>query len=117
MRDLDKVYAENIAKDYFPKKDRKVVALKRLDKKAKQPAYLFGYIFGSMMSLVLGIGMYLAMQIIAEGTISMVLGIVVGLLGIAGMAINPILFKKILEKRKKEYAIDILMLSEEIINE
>lgn len=117
MRDLDKVYAENIAKDYVPKKDRKVVALKKLDKKAKQPAYIFGYVFGSVMLLVLGIGMCLAMQIIASGTLAVVLGIVTGLIGIAGMSINPFLFKKILEKRKKEYANDILLLSQEIIEE
>ena len=34
----DKIYAEAIANEYAPKETSKVKALKRLDKKAKNPA-------------------------------------------------------------------------------
>ena len=34
----DKILAEAIAKDYAPKDNSKIVALKKLDKKAKLPA-------------------------------------------------------------------------------
>ena len=37
----DKILAESIAKDYAPKDSSKIVALKKLDKKAKLPATIF----------------------------------------------------------------------------
>ena len=42
----DKILAEAIAKDYAPKTDSKIVALKKLDNKAKLPANIFAYTFG-----------------------------------------------------------------------
>ena len=48
----DKIYAESIAKDYAPKDNSKIVALKKLDKKAKLPASFFTYSFGIFSSLV-----------------------------------------------------------------
>ena len=41
----DKIYAQNIASEYAPKDDSKIVALKKLDKKAKLPAEIFTYSF------------------------------------------------------------------------
>ena len=34
----DKIYAESIAKEYAPKDSSKIVALRKLDRKAKMPA-------------------------------------------------------------------------------
>ena len=59
----DKIYAEAIANEYAPKETSKVKALKRLDIKAKSPANIFAYTFGVAMSLVLGVGMCLSMQV------------------------------------------------------
>jgi hypothetical protein len=39
MKDLDKVYAESVAKDYLPKETSKVRQLKKLDEKAVIPTY------------------------------------------------------------------------------
>lgn len=39
----DKTYAEKIASEYAPKEARKVVALKKLDSRAKAPARIFAY--------------------------------------------------------------------------
>ena len=52
----DKIYAESIAKDYAPKDNSKLVALKKLDAKAKLPAIVFAYSFGIASSLVVGLG-------------------------------------------------------------
>ena len=52
----DKIYAQNIASEYAPKDDSKIVALKKLDKKAKLPAEIFTYSFGIIGALVLGVG-------------------------------------------------------------
>ena len=51
----DKTYAEKVAAEYAPKETSKVVALKKLDRKAKMGANIFGYTFGIVMALLLGI--------------------------------------------------------------
>ena len=48
----DKIYAEHIANEYSAKKESKVIALKKLDRKAKTPANVFTYTFGIIMSLI-----------------------------------------------------------------
>ena len=42
----DKIYAEAIANEYAPKDTSKVLALKKLDRKAKNKANIFAYTFG-----------------------------------------------------------------------
>ncbi len=102
---------ERIKAQYLPKVDTKMDELKRLDKKARLPAEIFGYAFGIAGALTLGTGMCLAMKVISN---LMPLGIVVGTLGIAMVTANYFLYHKILKSRKKKYAERILRLSEEI---
>ncbi len=113
----NKVVAERIASEYMVKEESKVLALKKLDKKAKKPAIIFAYIFGSIMTLVLGTGMSLAMKVIGEGELCFILGIVIGILGIIGVSVNYPIYKKILEKSKEKYASDIITLAKEISEE
>ena len=111
----DKIYAEQIANEYAPKDTSKVVALKKLDRKAKQPANIFTFSFGVVMALVLGTGMCLSMKVIGDGSTAMIaIGIVIGIIGILGMGINYPVYKKILESGKKKYAFDIMQLAKEI---
>ncbi len=111
----DKIYAEAIANEYAPKDTSKVVALKKLDRKAKQPANIFTFSFGVVMALVLGTGMCLSMKVIGDGSTAMIaIGIVIGIIGILGMGINYPVYKKILESGKKKYAFDIMQLAKEI---
>ncbi|MBO5851701.1 MAG: dihydropteridine reductase [Clostridia bacterium] len=114
----DKIYAEQIANEYAPKQTSKVKALKRLDGRAKNPARIFAFTFGIISSLVFGTGMSLAMGVIGANNItSMILGIVIGCVGIAGASVNYLLYKKILTKSKNKYASDIIKLASEIANE
>lgn len=114
----DKIYAEAIANEYAPKDTSKVVALKKLDRKAKSKANIFAYTFGIIMTLVLGIGMCLAMKVIGDGSaLMMAAGIVVGMIGIAGVGINYPIYKKMLENGKKQYAFEIIQLAKEISEE
>ena len=110
----DKIIAESIAKDYAPKESSKIVALKKLDNKAKLPATIFTYSFGIISALVFGTGMSLAMQVIGSGLAGMVLGIVVGIVGLAGCGINYPIYKKMLEKGKAKYAYEIVELARQI---
>ena len=110
----DKIYAESIAKEYAPKENSKIVALRKLDRKAKMPATIFTYTFGIISALVAGTGMSLAMQVIG-GTLPLtILGIVIGIIGFAGTGINYPIYKKILENGKKKYAYEIVELAREI---
>ena len=66
----DKILAESIAKDYAPKDNSKIVALKKLDNRAKLPAILFAYACGIVSALVFGTGMCLAMQVIGNSMVA-----------------------------------------------
>lgn len=111
----DKIYAEAIVNEYSPKVTSKVMALRKLDIKAKAPANIFAYSFGVIMSLVLGVGMCLSMQVIGDGSqVSFTLGIIIGIVGIAGVSVNYPIYKKLLEKGKKKYAFEIMELAKQI---
>lgn len=111
----DKIYAEQIANEYAPKDTSKVVALRKLDARAKLPATVFTYSLGVAASLVLGVGMCLAMKVIGSGTTaSFVAGILIGLVGIAGVSVNYPIYKKLLAKGKQKYAFEIMELAKEI---
>ena len=108
----DKIYAEQLANEYAPKDTTKVVALRKLDARAKLPATVFTYSFGIISALVLGVGMCLAMGQIGSGsTGSFVLGIVIGIIGMIGMGVNYPIYKRILENGKKKYAFEIMELA------
>ena len=95
-----------------------MVALRKLDARAKLPATVFTYTFGILTSLVAGVGMCLSMKVIGSGTAAMfVLGIIVGIIGLLGMGINYPIYKKLLAKGKQKYAFDIMQLAKEISGE
>ena len=111
----DKIYAEQLANEYAPKDTSKVIALRKLDTRAKLPATVFTYSLGIISALVLGVGMCLAMGQIGIGTPgSFVLGIVIGIIGMVGMGANYPIYKRILENGKKKYAFEIMELAKEI---
>lgn len=111
----DKIYAEQIANEYSVKETSKVVNLRKLDAKAKRPANIFAYTCGIVSALLLGVGMCLSMHVIGEeSTLTFVLGIVVGLVGLIGAGVNYPLYKKILEKGKQKYAGVIIRLARQI---
>ena len=107
----DKIYAESIAKDYAPKDNSKIVALRKLDNRAKLPATIFTYSCGIISSLIFGTGMCLAMKVIGN---SMVLGIIIGIIGLIGCGVNYPIYKRMLEKDKAKYAYEIVELARQI---
>lgn len=111
----DKIYAEQLANEYTPKDNSKVVALRKLDAKAKLPATVFTYTFGIATALVAGVGMCLSMNVIGGGsTLAFVAGIIIGILGLIGMGINYPVYKKMLERGRQKYAFEIVELAREI---
>ena len=114
----DKIYAEHLANEYAPKDDFKVITLRKLDARAKLPATVFTYTVGVTSALIAGVGMCLSMNVIGNGSsISFVLGVIIGLVGLAGMGLNYPVYKKILAKGKQKYAFEIMELAKEITEE
>ncbi len=111
----DKIYAEQLANEYAPKDASKVVALRKLDAKAKMPATIAVYTIGIVAALVMGMGMCLSMKVIGDGSTGMfVIGAVLGILGIAAAGINYPLYKKLIARGKEKYAYEIIELAREI---
>lgn len=104
--------AENIRNSYLPKEATKLDELRRLDKKVTAPAEIFAYIFGVIGTLVLGVGMCLALKVIGG---SFVAGIVVGIVGIAMISVNYFAYNKLLKARRKKYEKQILALTDELL--
>ena len=114
MKNLDTVYAERIASEYAQRPASKLVALKKLDRKAKLPAQIFTYAFGIAGALILGVGMCLCMGVLGQG---LPMGIVTGVIGIGVVSINYPVYKRLLEKGKKKYAFEVMELAKEITAE
>ena len=110
------LYIQSLIRQYSPKQVTRLDELRALDKKVKYPARIFAYVFGSLSSLVLGIGMCLAMNIIGNTTTYMILGIVVGVVGILLMSFTYKIYLNLLEQRKAKYADQILQKSNELLN-
>lgn len=111
----DKIYAEQLANEYAPKDTSKVVALRKLDARAKLPATIFAYTFGIIATLIAGVGMCLSMKVLGNGsTLMFVIGIIVGVIGFLGTGINYPIYKKMLANGKQKYAFEIIQLAKEI---
>ncbi len=117
-KNFEQKVAEKIKKEYEGKTEQesKLDEIRALDSKVKKPAFIFAITLGIIGSLVLGVGMCLAMQIIGKTTTCMVFGIIIGLIGIAIVAINYPLYQKILNTRKSKYKDAILAKTNEILN-
>ena len=98
----------------------KMARLRRLDASVNNTAQAIALIFGVVGTLILGCGMSLCMTEIGDviglqGSLSMPLGIIVGVLGgvIASLA-YPI-YAVIIKARRKKLAPEIIRLSEELL--
>ena len=111
----DKIFAEAIANEYSPKRTSKVVALKKLDARAKRPAHIFAYTFGTLMTLVLGAGMCLSMGVLGGGTPgAMFAEVTVGIIGLVGVGINYPIYQKLLKSGREKYAFETVQLANQI---
>jgi len=104
---------EEIKKKYLPKEENKMETLRKLDRSAEKKGTRYSIIVGTIGTLLLGIGMSITMT---GATAHFVLGIVIGLIGIAVLAPAYTIFKKVTEEQRKKIAPQILALTEELQN-
>ena len=108
---------ENIRKKYLPKQEDKMEQLRKLHAVPTQKAQAASLAVGIIGALVLGTGMSLAMTDIgaALGSLSMIVGIAVGLVGMVLVALAYPLYNRVLEKQREKIAPEILRLSDELL--
>ena len=106
---------ERIRDKYLPQQEDKMAQLIRLDASVTKKGTLISLIFGIIGSLVLGIGMCLAMDVLSI-PYGMPIGIAVGIIGIACIIVAYPLYTRITEKEKARLAPEILRLTDELMN-
>lgn len=106
-----------ISKKYLPKEEDKMEKLRHLHSIPTRKAQAASIAVGVIGALVLGTGMSLCMTELgaALGQLDMVVGILVGILGLAMVAAAYPLFRSVLRKERKRIAPEILRLSEELL--
>lgn len=106
MKNFDE---ESLREEYSPKKKTGLDDAKALDAKCKLPCYILAYTLGIIGALVLGVGMCLAMGVLGSGTIYTVIGVLIGVIGIAIICANYPIFLAYLKRRKEKFASAILV--------
>lgn len=108
---------EHIRKKYLPKEADKMEQLRTLHYSATKKAKAASIAIGVIGSLILGTGMSLCMTDLAGflGGTAMFLGIPVGIVGIAMVALAYPVYNRTLKKERERIAPEILRLSEELL--
>lgn len=102
---------KKIRQKYAPQEESKIDQLRKLDKLAEKPGSIASIILGTVSTLVMGVGMCCTMV----WTQLFVLGIVIGVIGIAGIALAYPLFQHQTKKQREKLAPQILRLTEELL--
>lgn len=104
---------ESIKKQYMaaPKEESKLESLRNLNKRVTQPPLIVGLTMGVIGTLVMGLGM----TMVLEWNL-WIGGIIVGVLGIAMIAVAYPIYRAVLNRNKKKYGRQIIELSNELLN-
>lgn len=104
---------KKIRDKYLPKEESKLEQLRRLDESTTKKGMACSLMLGIAGSLVLGIGMCCTML---WSNALFVPGVIIGLVGIAGMALAYPLNVSITKKERERLAPEILRLTSELMN-
>lgn len=108
---------QKIRTQYTEKEHTRLDELKKLDNQVKRPASIFGYVFGAVGAIIMGMGMSLVMTDIGSAIgigSPMAPGILIGVIGLAMAIVNWPIYKGLLRSRRKKYAGEIIRLSDSI---
>ena len=112
---------EDIRKKYLPKEEDKMEQLRKLHAVPTQKAQAASLAVGVIGALIMGTGMSLAMTDIGQmlgshRDLSMLIGILIGLVGMVLVAFAYPLYNRVLRKEREKIAPEILRLSNELLN-
>lgn len=105
---------KNIREKYAPasRKEDKMEQLRRLDKSVTKPGGIVSLTVGIISVLIMGTGMSCVM---VWGETMFVPGIIIGIIGIAGMTAAYPIYKAITKRQQKKLAPEILRLTDELM--
>lgn len=104
---------KKIREKYSPKEETSIDRLRRLDHSVTQKGTALSLVFGVAGTLVLGIGMSMAM--VMNGILWFILGVIVGMVGIAVLSLAYPVYKAVIKKEKERIAPEILRLADELM--
>lgn len=104
----------SIRSKYLPREETKLEELKRLDNLVQTSGVMESLCIGIGGCLVFSLGLCLAMKVIGD---IMWLGILLGLIGMAGMLFGYPVYHKVFIQAKTKYAPRILQLTSELTGE
>lgn len=105
---------QEIRSKYLPREESKLDELKRLDSTVQSSGMIESLCLGIGGALIFGLGLCLAMQVIGEGVIAIALGVLLGIIGTAGMIVAYPIYRKIFNRTKAKLAPRILELTAEL---
>lgn len=113
----ERAEVEAIRKKYLPAEENKMEQLRRLDASATGKAQVWAIAVGTVGTLVMGTGMSLCMTELSGflGGTAMFIGIPVGVIGIALVALAYPVYNKVLKKQRQRIAPEVLRLTEELM--
>lgn len=103
---------KRIRSKYAPKEENKMDMLRRLDAQVYQKATMYAIIVGVIGALILGTGMSCCM---VWGGAVFVLGIIVGVIGLAVVGLAYPLYNRTLKKERERIAPEVLRLTDELM--
>ena len=108
---------ESIRKKYLPREVDKMAQLRALHAVPTQKAQAAALAVGIIGALILGTGMSLCLTEIgaALGSLAMVIGVLVGIVGMVLVALAYPLYNRVLKKQREKIAPQILQLSDELL--
>lgn len=108
---------QQIRKKYIPQEESKLERLRALDEAVSRKANIVSLVVGIVGTLILGLGMSLAMSEFGEllGVFAFPVGVAIGVLGLLLLALAYPLYQRTLKKEREKAAPEILRLSEELM--
>lgn len=103
---------KKIREKYIPKEENKMDQLRRLDESATKPGMIVSLTVGIVSTLIMGVGMCCTMVWMEDLFIP---GVIIGIVGMAGIACTYPLYSHITKKRREKLAPEILRLTDELM--
>lgn len=103
---------QRIRRRYVPHEEDKMETLRRLDASVTRKGTMASLVIGILSALVLGVGMCCCM---VWGGVWFVPGIIIGIAGIAGVAVAYPVYNRITAREREKIAPEIIRLTDELM--
>lgn len=110
----DNKEVQEIRKKYLPQGENKLEELRRLDQMVQNSGMIEALCTGIGGLMVFGLGMCMAMQVLGNGILMVVLGVLLGIIGMVSMVAAYPIYRSVYNRTKEQHTPRILELFEEL---